>query len=71
LERISSLESDVVVYVGLPVLLLMPSYFTRQTIFIVYFAHKDDVIGYFVSWNDNVFVMKFCQVIHQHLRHWI
>jgi len=32
MERISSLESDVGVYVGLPVLLLMPSSFTRQSI---------------------------------------
>jgi len=51
LERISSLESDVSVYVGLPVSLLM-------TVSIVCFAHKDDFIGGFVSWNDNVFAVK-------------
>jgi len=29
-----------------------------KTVIIVCFAHKDDIIAGFVSWNDNVFVVK-------------
>jgi len=70
LERISSLESDVGVYVhvhvGLPVLGLgfVNSKLLYKTVNIVCFAHKDDIIGGFVSWNDNVFAVEVCYGIN-------
>jgi len=38
--------------------MLMPSKLLYKTVSIVCFADTDDIIGGFVSWNNNVFVVK-------------
>jgi len=64
LEKISSLERDVGVYVGFA-RVVVNSKLLYKTVNIVSFAHKDNIFGGFVSWNDNVFIMLICGMVRR------